>query len=147
MTGSGPVWLEVLVEEPSAEVVLRHLLPRIARDSHLPAQAVLFRIVIEELEAWFLGDVPALCRAYPRLPTSLGQQDGYRDPDAIRGTWEALERVLRKHGYHRKGLAKYVAAGDVAPHMDVDNNRSRSFQVFRDGLRRLVKEGGRGAQA
>jgi hypothetical protein len=207
VTGSGPVWLEVLVEEPSAEVVLRHLLPRIvpdcpfeivtfrgkhdllrklpqrlrdyssywsetnlrvvvlldrdgddcvllkaeleriARDSHLPSQAVLFRIVIEELEAWFLGDVPAVCRAYPRLPPSLGQQDGYRDPDAIRGTWEALERVLRKHGYHRKGLAKYVAAGDVAPHMDVDNNRSRSFQVFRDGLRRLVKEGGRGAQA
>lgn len=207
MTDFGPVRLEVLVEEPSAEIALGSLLPRIvpdcpfeirtfggkhdllrklpqrlrayshywseanlrivvlldrddddcvelkaeleriAADASLPSHAVLFRIVIEELEAWFLGDVPALCRAYPRLPASLGQQDGYRDPDAIDGTWEALERVLRKHGYHRKGLAKYVAAGEVAPHMDVDNNRSRSFQVFRDGLRRLVKEGGRGAQA
>jgi hypothetical protein len=207
VTDFGPVRLEVLVEEPSAEVALRSLLPRIvpncpfeiitfngkhdllrklpqrlraysyywseanlrvvvlldrdgddcvrlkaeleriAADSFLPSHAVLFRIVIEELEAWFLGDVPALCRAYPRLPASLGQQDGYRNPDAIHGTWEAFERVLQKHGYHRKGLAKFVAAGEVAPHMDVDNNRSGSFQVFRDGLRRLVKEGGRSAQA
>ncbi|MDT7804581.1 MAG: hypothetical protein QOI78_8014 [Actinomycetota bacterium] len=103
---------------------------------------VLNRIVVEELEAWFLGDVPAIGRAYPRVPASLGAQSKFRDPDAIRGgTWETFERVLQKHGYHPGRLRKLAAAADIAPHMDIENNRSKSFQVFRDGLRRLVKEG------
>lgn len=103
---------------------------------------VLNRIAVEELEAWFFGDVPALCAAYPRVPVSLGQQAKYRNPDAIAGgTWEALERVLQKHGYHLGGLAKTAAATEVAQHMNVDANCSRSFQVFRDGVRRLVAGG------
>lgn len=32
------------------------------------------RITVEELEAWFFGEVPALCATYPRVPLSLGQQ-------------------------------------------------------------------------
>jgi hypothetical protein len=118
---------------------LKAELERVTAAARLPSHAVLLRIVIEELEA-FLGDVPALCRAYPKLPPSLGERSGYRDPDAICGTWEALERVLREHGYYPKGLAKSVAARDIAPHMDIEANRSKSFQVFRDGLRRLVRE-------
>lgn len=102
---------------------------------------VLNRIVVEELEAWFFGDVPALRSAYPRLPASLDTKAAYRDPDSIAGgTCEALERVMQRHGYYRPGLAKYECAGSVARHMDVERNRSRSFQVFRDGLRRLMSE-------
>lgn len=103
---------------------------------------VLNRIVVEELEVWFFGDVPALCAAYPRISVSLGEQAKYRDPDAVRGgTWEALEHVLQASGYHRGGLAKVAAATEIAKHMNVDANRSRSFQVFRDGVRRLVTGG------
>ncbi|MCA1709054.1 MAG: DUF4276 family protein, partial [Actinobacteria bacterium] len=99
---------------------------------------VVNRIAVEELEAWFFGDVPALCAAYPRVPGSLGGQAKYRDPDAITGgTWEALERVLQASGYHRGGLAKVAAATEIAQHMNVEVNRSRSFQVFRDGVRQL----------
>jgi hypothetical protein len=105
------------------------------------------RIAVEELEAWFFGDVPALCRAYPRVPISLGQQAKYRDPDAIAGgTWEALEHVLQAGGYHQGGLAKVAAATEIAQHMNVDINRSRSFQAFRDGVRRLVAGGSNAAQ-
>lgn len=99
-------------------------------------------IAVEELEAWFFGDVPALCAAYPRVPNSLGNQAKYRDPDDIRGgTWEALERVLQECGYHRGGLAKVVAATEIAQYMNIDINRSRSLQVFRDGVRQLVVGG------
>lgn len=38
------------------------------------------------------------------------------------------------------GLNQLEAASAIAKHMDVESNRSRSFQVFRDGLRRLVSE-------
>jgi hypothetical protein len=103
---------------------------------------VLVRIIVEELESWFFGDVPALRAAYPRVPESLDRQRPFRDPDGIvGGTWEALGRVLAGHGYHKPRLQKLRLASDVAPHMDIENNRSKSFQVFRDGLRRLVKEG------
>lgn len=107
---------------------------------------VLNRIAVEELEAWFFGDVSALCAAYPRIPASLGQRAKYRDPDAIAGgTWEALERVFQNHGYHLGGLAKVAAATAIVQHMNVDVNCSRSFQLFRDGVRRLVA-GGSGAE-
>ena len=103
---------------------------------------VLNRIAIEELEAWFFGDVPALVQAYPGVPVSLGAGRKYRDPDAVTGgTWENLERVLMKAGHHPGGLAKSRAAADIATYMDVETNESRSFQVFRDGVRLLVQEG------
>ncbi|WP_246076797.1 DUF4276 family protein [Amycolatopsis cihanbeyliensis] len=139
----------VLVDRDEEDcLALKSQLDRYAADAGLstPNTArrgfqVLNRIVVEELEAWYFGDVPALCRAYPRLPASLGQQSRYRDPDAISGgTWEMLEQVLRKSGYHKAGLRKLRAALDIAPHMNVESNRSRSFEVFRDGLRRLADE-------
>lgn len=107
------------------------------------AATVLNRIAVEELEAWFLGDVPAVRRAYPRVPGSVAAKVAYRDPDAIQGgTWESMERLLQTKGYFPGGLRKTVVAERVASYMDVENNRSRSFQAFRDGLRRLVSGGG-----
>jgi len=100
---------------------------------------VLNRIAIEELEAWFFGDVAALCVAYPGVPQTLGEKKGFRDADGIKGgTWERLEAVLQKAGYFRGGLAKIEAARRIAEHMDPGRNRSRSFHVFRDGLKAIV---------
>jgi hypothetical protein len=94
---------------------------------------VLNRVVVEELEAWFLGDIEALRQAYPRLPESLPQK--FNNPDAVSGgTWEALERTMQRHGYFKGGYLKVEAARAISPHMDPARNRSRSFQVFRDGL-------------
>ena len=99
---------------------------------------VLNRIAIEELEAWFFGDVNAMRKAYPRVSETLGQKAPYRDPDAIPGgTWEALEKVLKD--YHPGGLEKIRAADEISRHMDPDRNRSRSFQVFRDALRAIFQ--------
>lgn len=99
---------------------------------------VLTRLAIEELEAWFFGDVEALRAAYPRVSPSLARRAGFRDPDAILGTWEALERELQRVGYHPGGLAKIQAARAISEHMDPTRNRSRSFQAFREGLLSLA---------
>jgi hypothetical protein len=97
------------------------------------------RLAVEELEAWFFGDIAALRMAYPRVPATVEGRAAYRDPDEIAGgTWEALERVLQAAGYHRGGLAKVTAARDIALHMHLDRNRSSSFQRFREGLEALV---------
>lgn len=89
------------------------------------------RIAIEELEAWFFGDWLAVLAAYPRIPTALPSKAGFRDPDAIAGgTWEAMERVLKRAGYFSTGLRKVEFARTVAVHMTPERNRSHSFQVF-----------------
>ncbi|MBS3029613.1 MAG: DUF4276 family protein [Dolichospermum sp. DET50] len=99
---------------------------------------VLHRIVVEELESWFIGDVAAIRAEYEKIPASLPQQAKFRDPDAIKGgTWEELDKILKKYGYET-GLQKMNFAQKVSPHMDVENNQSRSFQVFRDGLRKII---------
>ena len=96
---------------------------------------VLNRIVIEELEAWYFGDWPAVRKAYPRVPPRIASRAAYRDPDAIRGgTWEAFERIMQQAAYFPRGLSKQQAAQAIAPHMDPARNTSRSFQVFRDAL-------------
>ncbi len=100
---------------------------------------VLTRIAVEELEAWFLGDEQAIRTAYTRVPI-FAQQREFRDPDAVRGgTWEALERLLQKAGYHQGGLAKIKAAREIATHMEPSRNRSRSFQIFCEGLQSLIQ--------
>lgn len=97
------------------------------------------RIAVEELEAWFLGDVDAIVGAFPGVPPSLGTRSGFRDPDAVRGgTWEALARVLANAGYFKGVFPKIEVARRISAFMEPGRNRSRSFQAFRDGLRGLV---------
>lgn len=92
---------------------------------------VVNRIAIEELEAWFFGDWQAVQAAYPRVSKTIPQKAGFRDPDAILGgTWEALERVLKKAGYFKTGLRKMECARAVTQKMDPTRNTSKSFQTF-----------------
>jgi len=127
---------------------LKALLEEAARDAQFttPAAAragqpyqVANRLAIEELEAWFFGDIPALAKAFPGVSPMLGRQAKYRNPDAIRGgTWEALQRVLQRAGYYPSGLSKINAAQKISQHMDPNQNTSSSFQLFRDTLRNLT---------
>lgn len=101
-----------------------------------PAQ-LFVRIAVEELEAWFFGDVPALRRAYRGIPETLARKAAYRTPDAIKNTWEQLQKVLQQAGHFPGGLEKIRCAREVAAHMDPASNLSHSFRVFRDSLLRL----------
>lgn len=91
---------------------------------------VVNRLAVEELEAWFFGNVQALARAYPRVPRTLGQKAKYRNPDAIAGgTWEALERVLKNAGYYSAGLPKIEAVGTY-PHTWIPCETPRRVSEF-----------------
>ena len=100
---------------------------------------ILNRIIVEELEAWFIGDVNALRSVYPRLPASLGGKQKFRVPDAVTGgTRENLERLLMHYGYHAGGYSKRSAAVEISKYMNPEENRSHSFQVFVDGLNSIL---------
>jgi hypothetical protein len=107
------------------------------------APNTLFRLAIEEMEAWYLGDRQALLAAYPRAKKEVlnrYQQDG------VCGTWELLAdavhpggtAAIRKAGWPAPGQLKHEWAEKIGPHMRIDDNQSLSFCKLRDGLRRLV---------
>ena len=105
----------------------------------------LFRIAIEEGEAWLLGDRAAVKSGYPNANDAV--LNGYVQ-DSVCGTWEVLtdavhsggSKILKKLGYPAAGMAKCAWAGEIAPHMDIDSNGSKSFQVFRDGVKKLARQ-------
>lgn len=104
---------------------------------------VVNRLAIEELEAWFFGDIEALHAAYPKISKNLQSKAKYRNPDAIRGgTYEALENLLIQKNYYRERAPKITVAQNIAQHMKPIRNRSKSFQVFLEGLKACVGEKG-----
>ena len=96
-----------------------------------PRERHLVRIVMQELESWFLGDLPAVGKAYGKPALArLTNKEPYRDPDRLRGSSELLERLTMDR-------SKRLRATRIALHMSLDGNASRSFQVFCEGVRKL----------
>jgi len=108
-----------------------------------PAPNAMFRLAIEELEAWYFGDRQALLAAYPRARKDVLVR--YLQ-DSVCGTWELLAdavhpggvAAVQKAGWPLPGEIKHAWAEQIGPRMDVEQNASPSFCKFRDGLRRLV---------
>jgi hypothetical protein len=93
------------------------------------------RVAIEELEAWYFGDWEAVRQIYPRTPANLPDRQGFRDSDAITGgTWEALQRVLQRHGYVPGGLRKIDTARAIGAVLDPHRSRSASFRAFHQAV-------------
>ncbi len=103
---------------------------------------VVNRIAVEELEAWFFGDVEALLMAYPKLKQiskTIKNRKEFLYPENIsNGTWEMLERLLQKAGYYAGGLPKLEVARKVSAFMEPERNISKSFQLFRKDLMELT---------
>ncbi len=108
-----------------------------------PKPTALFRIAIEEGEAWLLGDHNAVKAAYP---VALDRVLSDYVQDSICGTWEILadavypggSQQLKELGWPHIGQTKCEWARNISPHIEVDGNLSKSFQVFRDGIRNLA---------
>ena len=111
-----------------------------------PAPRTLFRLAIEEVEAWYLGDREALLEAYPKARLEVLKRYVQDTPC---GTWELLadailpggSAALKKAGWPLPGQMKHEWAAKIGPLLDLDRNTSPSFGKLRDGLKRLVQEG------
>lgn len=108
-----------------------------------PAPRTLFRLVIEEIEAWYFGDKQGILKAYPRAKREV--LDRYVQ-DGVCGTWELLadavhaggSAAIKKAGWPLPGQIKHEWAERISPFMDINKNLSPSFVKFRDGLLRLA---------
>jgi hypothetical protein len=115
------------------------------RDACGKIPTTLFRLAIEEVEAWYLGDRKALHQAYPNTRNDVLAR--YKQ-DSVRGTWELLadaihpggSKGIRDQGWPLPGQLKYQWAEQIGPLLNIDDNLSPSFKKLREGLRRLVME-------
>jgi len=111
-----------------------------------PAPNTMFRLAIEEVEAWYLGDQQALRAAYPRVRADV--LDRYVQ-DSVCDTWELLadaiypggSAAIKKAGWPLPGQIKCEWAEKIGPLLEPESNVSPSFGKLRDGLRRLIAEG------
>ena len=100
-------------------------------------------LAVEEGEAWLLGDLSAVRRAYPLAKEYV--LNSY-EQDSVCGTWEYLADAifrggserLAELGYPHIGREKCQWAENIGQYVDVDRNQSPSFIRFRDTLRRLM---------
>ncbi|AUJ13785.1 hypothetical protein BVV20_19030 [Xanthomonas oryzae pv. oryzae] len=108
-----------------------------------PAPKTIFRLAIEEMESWFLGDKKAVLAAYPKAKKDVLSR--YKQ-DSICGTWEVLADAVHpggsaaiiNAGWPLPGQVKHDWANQICPKIDVELNKSPSFCKFRDGLRKLI---------
>lgn len=108
-----------------------------------PAPNTLFRLAIEEMEAWYFGDRAALNAAYPRAKAEVLNR---YVQDSVCNTWEMLAdavhpgglAVIKEKGWPLPGQVKCEWASKIGPLIDIDANSSPSFCKFRDGVRNLV---------
>ncbi len=93
------------------------------------------RIACHELESWYLGDLAAVERGLGVSGLSAKQnQNKYRIPDRLSNAADELAKLTRDR-YQKVGGSRAIS-----PFLDPNNNRSHSFNVFVDGLKRLISE-------
>lgn len=92
------------------------------------------RIVCQELESWFLGDLAAVATAFP----SAKRESSFRtlrprDPDTLTNASELLKNLTGTG-------AKVTRAIAIAAHMNPAANRSKSFEVLMSGVANLLSQ-------
>lgn len=110
-------------------IALKQKLLRLCEVTDRPC---LVRIACQEMEAWYFGDIDALCSAYgrPKLKNVIGKKR-FRVPDTIPDPKGDLYKLIPEH-------QQISGAKRVAPHMDIERNTSVSFQQFVRGVRRMA---------
>ena len=96
---------------------------------------VLFRLAIEETESWFIADLEAVVKAYPKA-----KQQKLRGivADDIVGAWEKLADALNIKPSEVTGADKYAWAERISPHLNLKEPHSPSLGKFIAGISREV---------
>jgi hypothetical protein len=96
----------------------------------------LVRLVCQELESWYIGDLAALAAAYPGQNVDTHHlRKRFVTPDAWQKPSLELARLV-------SGFQKNSGARALAQHLTKGGNRSHSFNVFVGGVCQLAQSMG-----
>ena len=91
----------------------------------------LVRIACHELEAWYFGDLSAVENAYGVKLDKYKRKSTYRIPDAIENPKDELRKMIPQH-------QQISGARRIGEFMDIQKNKSESFQMFVAGVQALL---------
>lgn len=96
----------------------------------------LVRLVCQELEAWYLGDLPALAEAFssPKVQAPAVRKR-FVDPDAWQKPSVEVKRLV-------PDFQKVSGARAMGQVLRPEGNSSKSFGVFLSGIRKVSEEMG-----
>jgi hypothetical protein len=124
------------MDEWDCRELKEHLLGLINGNCHCPH---LIRIVCRNLESWLLGDLEAIQLAYNRFsPSHHKYTEEFRNVDNIGNPTDRLHRIVPELS-DRLRLPKVEVARTISPYMDIQRNKSASFQCFVSGVRKLIE--------
>lgn len=96
------------------------------------------RIICRELEAWFLGDLTAISKAYPRFKTkSISGKTALRNVDTIQQPSKYLLKQIPEFS-KRSSLPKLEVAESVSKNMTIKENKSESFNQTIRAVKELI---------
>jgi len=122
----------ILHDKDSSDcLVLKKELVSLTKDSN--RVDTLVRIVCNELESWFLGDLNAVEKAFSVDLSKKKNKTIYKNPDAISNAKEELRRLIPEY-------QPVLGSKRISEYMDVKENKSKSFQIFVSGVYNLCKE-------
>lgn len=121
-------------------IALKERILSLCRNAGLDDSRVLVRIVVVMLEAWFLGDMEALEKVFPKLERlKLKNKAIYRDPEGRPDPADDLNRELEKVSY-KEGYLKGAHSLEIAPYLSLESehNRAKSFHITVEGLKVIL---------
>ena len=84
----------------------------------------IIRIACRELESWYLADLSAVETAYTNKRLSQRQNEKkFRNPDMLGSPSRELKNLVPEY-------QKVSGSREIAPYLNLDNSRSRSFYHF-----------------
>lgn len=113
---------------------LKSQIVKLCEDAQQGSRSVPFkvRIVCHELEAWYLGDMDAIEHVFPRFhAANYRGKESFRQPDECNNPKQELKKNVGDY-------AQIATAREIAPHLDIEGNRSPSFRCFISGLLSMV---------
>ena len=122
----------VLRDQDAADCrIVKRELARKCRKAGRPESVV--RIACRELESWYFGDLGAASAGLglPNLARHANRKK-YREPDAIHSPGNELKKISRNM------YQKVSGSRAIGLNLSPDVNRSHSFGVFVEGVRRAV---------
>jgi hypothetical protein len=109
-------------------ITLKNHLKKLVSQGSKPDTVI--RIVCSELESWFLGDLQAVEKAFSLDLSGIKDKALYREPDEISNAKQELRKLAPEY--------KEVSdAKNISQYMDIENNKSHSFNVFINGVKKL----------
>lgn len=111
--------------------IKQNLLDKCAKSGQPDA---LVRIACHELETFYLGDLNAVAAAIGPGAIARSQSKAkYRDPDRLANPSEELKKLAPTY-------QKVSGSRAIGPLLDINNNKSNSFNALVSGVRRLLGE-------